>query len=160
MFAQHQTDSFLFRFFSKKRMGFGATPHILQRFLFVSFFFCACGVKRKSGLWVRFCYELGRFFMFSHPAVSSWAEEISLCEIFAVEPDPREGAKRDLLWNFNVFRPRSQTILRIVWSSLRSDFDYAQDDTDEKAPSNAKVGSRAKGERCITFTYLQTKPMP
>ena len=50
------------------------------------------------------------------PKVSSWVE--------------RSGIE--------LFRPRSQTPLRSVWSSLRSDFGYAQDDTDEKAPSNAR----------------------
>ena len=30
------------------------------------------------------------------------------------------------------FLPRSQTMLRTVWSSLRSDFDFAQDDTAKK----------------------------
>ena len=51
MFALYLTDNFLLRFFLKKRMGLGAKPHFFTRFLFVSFFFCACGVKRKSGLW-------------------------------------------------------------------------------------------------------------
>ena len=38
----------------------------------------------------------------------------------------------------NFFRLRSQTSLRSVCSSLRSEFDYAQDDVDEKVPSIAR----------------------
>ena len=30
------------------------------------------------------------------PFVSSWAEKISQCDVFVVEPDHRKGAKRDL----------------------------------------------------------------
>ena len=37
--------------------------------------------------------------VFSGCFVSSWAEKISRCEIFVVEPDFKEGAKRDLLIN-------------------------------------------------------------
>ena len=41
----------------------------------------------------------------------------------------------------NFFRLRSQTSLRSVCSSLRSEFDYAQDDVDEKSAEQSKAGS-------------------
>ena len=41
----------------------------------------------------------------------------------------------------NFFRLRSQTSLRSVCSSLRSEFDCAQDDVDEKSAEQSEVGS-------------------
>ena len=41
----------------------------------------------------------------------------------------------------NFFRLRSQTSLRSVCSSLRSEFDYAQDDVDEKSAEQSEAGS-------------------
>ena len=41
----------------------------------------------------------------------------------------------------NFFRLRSQTSLRSVCSSLRSEFDCAQDDVDEKSAERSKAGS-------------------
>ena len=44
----------------------------------------------------------------------------------------------------NFFRLRSQTSLCSVCSSLRSEFDYAQDDEDEKSAERSKAGSTKK----------------
>ena len=41
----------------------------------------------------------------------------------------------------NFFRLRSQTSLRSVCSSLRSEFDCAQDDVDEKSAEQSEAGS-------------------
>ena len=47
--------------------------------------------------------------------MSSWAEKISRCEIFGVEPDFKEGAKRDLLIN------KKSTIPLFLWHKRRKE---------------------------------------
>ena len=71
MFALHQTDSFLFRFFPKKRMGFGATPHINGVFFLLAFSFALAVSKEKAVCGLDFVKNYSRFFMFAHPAVSA-----------------------------------------------------------------------------------------
>ena len=61
--------------------------------------------------------------------VSSWAKKTSRCDVFVVEPDHREGAKRDLIMKILSFLPRSRMSFHSIRSSRCSDFDYAQDDT-------------------------------
>ena len=112
MFAQTQMESFWFRFFQKANgVKRGRAPEKTALFFLRSFFFCASGVKRKSermridvAINQRRMYEKSNFIR--HP----------------------ERSKAES----NFFRLRSQTSLRSVCSSLRSEFDCAQDDADEK----------------------------
>ena len=55
MFALHPTDNFLLRFFLKKRMGLGATPHYLRVFFLLAFSFALAVSKEKAECEVRFC---------------------------------------------------------------------------------------------------------
>ena len=75
--------------------------------------------------------------------------ELSVCvkADFICHPERSEAES-------NFFRLRSQTSLRSVCSSLRSEFDYAQDDVDEKSAEQSKAGS-TKNQR----TYI-AEPKP
>ena len=55
MFALHQMYHFLLRFFLKKRMGFGATPHFLRVFFLLAFSFALAVSKEKAVCGVRIC---------------------------------------------------------------------------------------------------------
>ena len=52
-----------------------------------------------------------------------------------------------------LFRLRSQTSLRSVCSSLRSEFDCAQDDADEKVPSEARQDLQRSNAHCALSHY-------
>ena len=53
----------------------------------------------------------------------------------------------------DLFRLRSQTSLRSVCSSLRSEFDCAQDDADEKVPSEARQDLQRSNAHCALSHY-------
>ena len=59
----------------------------------------------------------------------------------------------------NFFRLRSQTSLRSVCSSLRSEFDYAQDDADEKSAERSKAGSTNNQRTMYAEAYPGISPM-
>ena len=55
-----------------------------------------------------------------------------------------------------LFPPRSRMALRTIRSSLRSDFDYAQDDTVEKAQGDSRSGiSAEQKEKVAVLTTFQ-----
>ena len=59
----------------------------------------------------------------------------------------------------NFFRLRSQTSLRSVCSSLRSEFDYAQDDVDEKSAEQSKAGSTNNQRTMYAEAHPGISPM-
>ena len=61
MFAPHQMDNFLLRFFLKKRMGLGATPHFLCVFFLLAFSFALAVSKEKAVCGVRICLGFATF---------------------------------------------------------------------------------------------------
>ena len=118
---------FGFAFF-KKRMGSrGAEPPKNGAFLFAKLFLLRLlcqKKKRKNDGWC--CNDSSHNVRTNIFYPSSWAK--------------RSGVE--------LFCPRSQTSLRSVCSSLRSEFDYAQDDTDKKAPSEARRDLRTINAQC------------
>ena len=69
------------------------------------------------------------FVVISFKRVILSEENVTVCDVFVVEPDHREGAKRDLIMKMLSFLPRSRMSFHSIRSSRCSDFDYAQDDT-------------------------------
>ena len=109
------------KFFSKNLRGQeGQSPRKNSVFFLRSFFFCASCVKRKSE---RMTFDV------------VMTQRTMFTLIYFIRHPERSEAES------NFFRLRSQTSLRSVCSSLRSEFDYAQDDVDEKSAEQSKAGS-------------------
>ena len=114
-------EKFLVSLFSKSERGQeGQSPRKTALFFLRSFFFCASCVKRKSE---RMMVDV----------VMTQRTMFALTN-FSCHPERSEAES-------NFFRLRSQTSLRSVCSSLRSEFDCAQDDVDEKSAERSKAGS-------------------
>ena len=127
MFALTQLKSFWFRFFQKANgVKRGRAPKN-GAFLFAKLFLLRLlcqKKKRKNDGW--YCDGLADNVRTNIFYPSSWAE--------------RSGVE--------LFRLRSQTSLRSVCSSLRSEFDCAQDDADEKVPSEARQDLQRSNAHC------------
>ena len=96
-------------------------------FFLRSFFFCASCVKRKSDR-MRIDVAINQRRMYEKSN-------------FSCHPERSEAES-------NFFRLRSQMSLRSICSSLRSEFDYAQDDIDEKSAERSKAGSTINQQQC------------
>ena len=120
MFALTQMKSFWFRFFQKANgVKRGSAPEngaFLFAKLFLLRFWCQKKKRKNDGDVVmiqRRMYEKSNF---------------------SCHPERSEAES-------NFFRLRSQMSLRSICSSLRSEFDCAQDDVDEKSAEQSKAGS-------------------
>ena len=120
MYAEAQMESFGQAFSKACGVKRGRAPEKTALFFLRSFFFCAYGVKRKSERMTFYVVMTQR---------TMYAEAY-----FSCHPERSEAES-------NFFRLRSQTSLRSVCSSLRSEFDCAQDDVDEKSAERSKAGS-------------------